>query len=90
MTLSEAALKIGTTPDNLRGAILRGTLKSSPDSPRDLKGRVIVHLLEPEEVERYASDVAGKFGRKPNTAKTGSDSSNLSPTPSKPKRSGSS
>ena len=88
MTLSQAAGLIGTSPDNLRGAIHRGTLTASPDSPRDLNGRILVHLIEPEEVERYRNEVAGKFGRKPNTKPDGSSNPSQDPnSKSKPTKS---
>ena len=45
MTLTEAAARLGTTPDNLRGAIKRGALKAVKHG-RDW-------WLEPKEVERY-------------------------------------
>lgn len=45
MTLIEAAAVIGTTPDNLRGAIKRGSLKAVKHG-RDW-------WVEPREVERY-------------------------------------
>jgi excisionase family DNA binding protein len=45
MTLIEAAALLGTTPDNLRGAIKRGVLKASKHG-RDW-------WVEPREVERY-------------------------------------
>lgn len=48
MTLTEAAAIIGTTPDNLRGAIKRGSLKATKFG-RDW-------LVERSEVERYARE----------------------------------
>ena len=48
MTLIEAAALLGTTPDNLRGAIKRGSLKAVKHG-RDW-------WLEPKEVERYRSE----------------------------------
>lgn len=45
MTLKEAAESLGTTPDNLRGAIARGTLKARKLG-RDW-------IVTPAEVERY-------------------------------------
>lgn len=45
VTLIEAAALIGTTPDNLRGAIKRGSLKAVKHG-RDW-------WIEPKEVERY-------------------------------------
>lgn len=45
MTLKEAAQLLGTTPDNLRGAIARGALKARKVG-RDW-------WVEPREVERY-------------------------------------
>lgn len=48
MTLIEAAALLGTTPDNLRGAIKRGALKAAKHG-RDW-------WVEPKEVERYKRD----------------------------------
>lgn len=48
MTLKEAAEIIGTTPDNLRGAIARGSLKA------DKHGRD--WWVDPKEVERYRKE----------------------------------
>lgn len=48
MTLKEAAAIIGTTPDNLRGAIARGSLKASKLG-RDW-------IVTPKEVERYRKE----------------------------------
>lgn len=48
MTLVEAATKIGTTPDNLRGAIKRGSLKAKKLG-RDW-------IVTPAEVERYGRE----------------------------------
>lgn len=48
MTLKEAAASLGTTPDNLRGAIARGALKA------DKMGRD--WFVTPREVERYRKD----------------------------------
>ena len=48
MTLKEAAEQLGVTPDNLRGAIARGSLKASKHG-RDW-------WVEPREVERYRKD----------------------------------
>ena len=45
MTLIEAAALLGVTPDNLRGAIKRGTLKAQK------RGRD--WFVQPAEVERY-------------------------------------
>ena len=45
MTLTEAAASLGTTPDNLRGAIHRGSLKAVKHG-RDW-------WVEAREVERY-------------------------------------
>lgn len=45
MTLKEAATLLGTTPDNLRGAIARGALKASKHG-RDW-------WVSKAEVERY-------------------------------------
>lgn len=45
MTLIEAAALLGTTPDNLRGAIARGALKAEKHG-RDW-------WVKPAEVERY-------------------------------------
>lgn len=48
MTLKEAAEKVGTTPDNLRGAIARGSLKATKVG-RDW-------TVDPKEVERYRTE----------------------------------
>lgn len=48
MTLKEAAASLGVTPDNLRGAIARGTLKATKLG-RDW-------IVTPKEVERYRHD----------------------------------
>lgn len=48
VTLIEAAARLGVTPDNLRGAIKRGSLKAVKHG-RDW-------WLEPAEVERYARE----------------------------------
>jgi excisionase family DNA binding protein len=48
MTLKEAAEIIGTTPDNLRQSIARGTLKAQK------MGRE--WFVTPKEVERYARE----------------------------------
>lgn len=48
MTLIEAAAKLGTSPDNLRGAIKRGALKAVKHG-RDW-------WVAPAEVERYARE----------------------------------
>jgi excisionase family DNA binding protein len=48
MTLKEAAEIIGTTPDNLRQSIARGTLKAQKMG-RDW-------FVAPKEVERYARE----------------------------------
>lgn len=48
MTLKEAAALLGITPDNLRGAIARGSLKASKHG-RDW-------WVEPREVERYRKE----------------------------------
>jgi excisionase family DNA binding protein len=45
MTLVQAAAILGVTPDNLRGAIKRGTLRATK------KGRD--WFVTPREVERY-------------------------------------
>lgn len=45
MTLTEAAKLVGTTPDNLRGAIARGAMKAEKHG-RDW-------WVQPAEVERY-------------------------------------
>lgn len=44
-TLTEAATIIGTTPDNLRGAIHRGSLRASKIGP--------VWVVDDAEVARY-------------------------------------
>lgn len=48
MTLKEAAASLGTTPDNLRGAIARGALKAKKLG-RDW-------FVTPGEVERYRKE----------------------------------
>ena len=48
MTLIEAAGVLGVTPDNLRGAIKRGSLKAEKHG-RDW-------WVQPAEVERYARE----------------------------------
>lgn len=48
MTLKEAAAILGTTPDNLRGAIKRGALKAQKMG-RDW-------FVTPKEVERYRKE----------------------------------
>ena len=48
MTLKEAAAALGVTPDNLRGAICRGTLKAKKLG-RDW-------IVTPREVERYRAE----------------------------------
>lgn len=48
MTLIEAAALLGVTPDNLRGAIKRGSLEATKHG-RDW-------WVEPKEVERYRAD----------------------------------
>lgn len=48
MTLIEAAARLGVTPDNLRGAIKRGTLQAVKHG-RDW-------WVEPAEVERYGRE----------------------------------
>ncbi len=48
MTLKEAAALLGTTPDNLRGAIKRGAMKSEKHG-RDW-------WVDPKEVERYRQE----------------------------------
>lgn len=45
MTLKEAAAQLGVTPDNLRGAIARGTLKATKHG-RDWN-------VTPAQVENY-------------------------------------
>lgn len=45
MTLKEAAARLGVTPDNLRGAIARGSMKAKKLG-RDW-------TVTPREVERY-------------------------------------
>jgi excisionase family DNA binding protein len=58
MTLIEAAALLGVTPDNLRGAIARGTLKAEKHG-RDW-------WVTPAEVERYQSQ--NKRGKRPRVA----------------------
>lgn len=48
VTLTEAAALLGVTPDNLRGAIRRGSLRASKHG-RDW-------WVEPAEVERYRTE----------------------------------
>lgn len=48
MTLKQAAALLGVTPDNLRGAIKRGSLKSEKHG-RDW-------WVSPKEVERYRTE----------------------------------
>jgi excisionase family DNA binding protein len=48
VTLKEAAALLGTTPDNLRGAIARGALKAVKHG-RDW-------WVSPAEVERYRTE----------------------------------
>lgn len=48
MTLKEAATLLGVTPDNLRGAIARGTLKATKMG-RDW-------FVTPKAVEKYRSE----------------------------------
>lgn len=48
MTLKEAAAILGTSPDNLRGAIARGALKARKLG-RDW-------IVTPAEVERYRAE----------------------------------
>jgi len=48
MTLKEAAESLGTTPDNLRGAIARGAMKAQKLG-RDW-------FVTPKEVEKYRKD----------------------------------
>lgn len=55
MTLKEAAVVLGITPDSLRQAIARGTLR----------GRKVgtTWTVTPREVERYRADSLGRRGR---------------------------
>lgn len=55
MTLIEAAELLGTSPDNLRGAIKRGSLKATKHG-RDW-------WVEPAEVERYRLENRRGSGR---------------------------
>jgi excisionase family DNA binding protein len=48
MTLTQAAVALGVTPDNLRGAIKRGALQAVKHG-RDW-------WVEPREVERYRQE----------------------------------
>lgn len=48
MTLKEAAAQLGVTPDNLRGAIARGSLKA------EKRGRD--WFVTQREVERYRTE----------------------------------
>lgn len=48
MTLKEAAKLLGVTPDNLRGAIARGTLKANKHG-RDW-------FVTPTQVEKYRQE----------------------------------
>ena len=57
MTLKEAAALLGVTPDNLRGAIARGSLRAKKLG-RDW-------AVTAREVERYRSDNLGRRGRRP-------------------------
>lgn len=56
MTLKEAAEQLGVTPDNLRGAIARGTLKAEKLG-RDW-------FVTPREVERYRKDHRREYQRR--------------------------
>lgn len=58
MTLKEAAETLGTSPDNLRGAIARGTLKATKLG-RDW-------IVTPKEVERYRAENRRSRGLCPN------------------------
>lgn len=57
MTLVEAAASLGITPDSLRQAIARGSLR----------GRKVGNTwtVTPREIERYRAESLGKRGRKP-------------------------
>lgn len=57
MTLKEAAEQLGTTPDNLRGAIARGALRAAKHG-RDW-------WVEPREVERYRKEHRREYHRRP-------------------------
>jgi excisionase family DNA binding protein len=54
LTLTDAAARLGVTPDTLRQQIARGRLEGVKHG-RDW-------WIEPDEVERYRRDVAGKPG----------------------------
>lgn len=56
MTLKEAAESLGVTPDNLRGAIARGTLKAKKLG-RDW-------FVTPKDVERYRVEHRRISGRR--------------------------
>jgi excisionase family DNA binding protein len=54
LTLTEAAERLATSPDNLRGAIKRGTLKATK------RGRD--WFVDAEEVERYGRENRRRVG----------------------------
>jgi hypothetical protein len=56
LSVAAAARELGITPDALRGAIMRGTLR-----PVRIDGRT--NMLERAEVERYRREHLGKRGR---------------------------
>jgi hypothetical protein len=57
VSLATAAKELGITPDALRGAIMRGTLKVVP-----LDGRT--NLVSREEIERYRCEHLGQRGKR--------------------------
>ena len=59
MTLIEAAALLGVTPDNLRGAIKRGSLKAAKHG-RDW-------WVDPKDVERYRKEHRRNADRQPVT-----------------------
>jgi len=63
VTLREAAERLGVSPDNLRGAIARGSLRAVKHG-RDW-------WVTEAEVQRYASENLGQLGRRPGARKKG-------------------